>query len=329
MTQVAARDEDLCEFAGFSVMFPTRDGHVVNAVSEVTLAIGPGEALGVVGESGSGKTLLGLAILGLLPAGAIVGGSIEFGGAPVVGASKRRLAALRGRRVGLILQDPTGSLNPVRTIRSQLYEAARLGGLSRKAIAARIRDDLRAVALDPERVLSKYPHQLSGGMNQRVAIAMALIQDPELLVADEPTTALDVSSQSEIIALLNRIRRERRMALVFVSHDLNVVRAVSERIAVVYAGRLVEIGPRDQVLGDPRHPYTIGLIRSTPVVGGDPGASTGIPGQLEMVRDSAPGCPFANRCPRVLDVCRTEFPSATQIGHDHSTWCWAEKGARG
>ncbi len=318
----------ICEISELSVSFRTTDGHLLHAVGEVSLSIAPGEALGVVGESGSGKTMLGMSILGLLPSTARIGGDVVMDGVSVIHASQRELARLRGRRIGLILQDPTASLNPVRTIRSQLREAARHGGIPRSEISSRIRDGLAAVGLDAGRVLRSYPHQLSGGMNQRVAIAMALVQDPELLIADEPTTALDVSSQSDIVALINGIRAARSMALVFVSHDLNVVAAVADRVAVMYAGRLVEIGARDEILAAPSHPYTLGLIESTPSLEHEMSERAGIPGQLEPVLDDATGCPFFNRCPRREDRCRTEQPPGVRLSDRHTAWCWAVAGAR-
>ena len=287
--------------------FFTRAG-VLRAVDGVSFALDRGEVLGLVGESGSGKSVTGFSLLGLVdPPGRIVGGSVRLAGRELVGLTPRELRRVRGRDIAIVFQDPATTLNPVLTIGEQMrlavvaHERA-----SAKAARARALDVLARVGLpDPERRLDAYPHQFSGGMRQRVAIAIALLHRPAVIIADEPTTALDVSVQAQILAEMRSLVAESGTALVWISHDLAVVSALSDRIAVMYAGRIVEEGPTALVLTAPRHPYTAGLLDSLPAR-----AEPGVP--LRPIRGATPsllrlpeGCPFRPRCPRAVDeVCR-------------------------
>jgi oligopeptide/dipeptide ABC transporter ATP-binding protein len=283
-----------------------------------------GEAIGIVGESGSGKSMLALSILGLVGPPATVSGEIEIEGHSVL-ASGTDLHRLRGRVAGLILQDPTASLNPVRTIRSQLAESARVAGMAGPAIREAIDHALSAVGLDPKEVLRRYPFELSGGMNQRVAIAIALVQRPAILIADEPTTALDVSTQLSILALLQSLQRQFDMAIVLISHDLAVVYQLAHRLAVMYAGKLVEVGTTDEVVGRPQHPYTQALIGAIPSLGDLDRPLRTIPGQLQATFDDSRGCPFADRCPEAMDLCRQSFPETSVFSPTHRAWCWLHR----
>ncbi len=267
----------LVELSRLNVSF---DG--VQVLHGVDLSIRRGEALGLVGESGSGKSVTWLAALGLLPAKAQVFGSVRLDGQEILGARPAILDRVRGGRVAMIFQDPASALNPVLTIGRQLREALALHrGLSGSAIRAEARRLMDLVGIpDAERRLSAYPHEFSGGQNQRIMIAMALAGEPDLLVADEPTTALDVTIQAQILDLINRIRRETGMALVLISHDLGVIAETCDRVAVMYAGRIVEQAPADVLFGDPLHPYTLGLLGSLPPIDGARTRLRSIPGTV-------------------------------------------------
>jgi oligopeptide/dipeptide ABC transporter ATP-binding protein len=310
----------VCSIRHLSVTIPTRVGEL-KAVDDLSLDVARGEAIGIVGESGSGKTMLALALLGLVPKPARCAGSVLLGGLDVLMATNDQLVSIRGRRVGLILQDPTPSLNPVRTIGSQLREAGMLTRQPRAEVERELRATLEEVGLDPNVIMAKYPHELSGGMNQRVVIAMALIQRPELLIADEPTTALDVTTQAQILALLQKLREAHGMAIVLISHDMGVIYQIAERVGVMYAGRLVEFGPTDLVVKAPRHPYTRALIKAIPALD-DSHQTIGIPGQLLPIYSGNEGCPFMPRCELAVPVCEESFPSRTVVGKHHFAWCW-------
>lgn len=307
---------------GLTVDFE-RDGRFSRAVDGVDLAIAPGEALGIVGESGSGKSVTWLAALGLLPTKARVTGSARLEGQELIGAPARTLELVRGKRIAMIFQDPSSCLNPVHRIGWQLVEALRLHrgltGTSADAEALRLLDQVGIA--DARRRLQDYPHLLSGGLNQRVMIAMALAGQPDLLVADEPTTALDATIQAQILTLLRSIRQDTGMALVLISHDLGVVAENVDRVAVMYAGRLVEEAPGADLFGAARHPYTQGLLAALPALTGPRRRLTAIPGTVPEPWNLPAGCRFAPRCPVAEARCGTVPPPARIVGFRHATAC--------
>jgi peptide/nickel transport system ATP-binding protein len=312
----------LVEIAGLTVDFE-RDGRSSRAVDGVDLAIAPGEALGIVGESGSGKSVTWLAALGLLPARARVRGSVRIDNQQLIGAAPRMLEDIRGKRIAMIFQDPSSCLNPVHRIGWQLVEALRLhrglNGTAAEAAALRLLDQVGIA--DAKRRLGDYPHQLSGGLNQRVMIAMALAGEPDLLVADEPTTALDATIQAQILALLSSIRRDTGMALVLISHDLGVVAENVNRVAVMYAGRLVEEAMGQDLFGAARHPYTQGLLAALPTLTGPRRRLAAIPGTVPEPGKAPLGCAFAPRCPVAEARCQSEPPPVRRVGLMHRAAC--------
>ena len=297
-------------------------------VSIEHLSIPAGRRLGVVGESGSGKSMTAMSIIGLLPPEAVVTGSIKFDGVEMVNRSERDLSKYRGSEIGTIFQDPLRALNPTMRVGKQVGEALRLHNtVPKNEVKHRTVQLLDQVQLpDPETMARRYPHQLSGGQRQRVLIAMAISCDPKLLIADEPTTALDVTVQKEILELLAGLSQERDMAVLFVSHDLGVIQAISDHVAVLYGGTLVETGPTDQIVVSPRHRYTEALISVNPGHPEDITASLGQPlvtikGSVPPLSAFLPGCRFRGRCPNVIDECATE-PPITQATADHTFKCW-------
>jgi peptide/nickel transport system ATP-binding protein len=313
----------LLEVKHLRVEFPTRRGTLV-AVDDISFHIEPGEVLGVVGESGAGKSLTGMAVIGLLePPGRIGAGEILLEGQRIDTLSGEALRRLRGRRIGAIFQDPLTSLNPLYTIGHQIVETI-LAHLPVSRIKARE----RAVALlsevgipGAERRLDHYPHQFSGGMRQRVVIALALCAEPRLIIADEPTTALDVSTQAQIIALLKRVAREHGAAIMLITHDMGVIAETAQRVAVMYAGRLVEIGPVRSIIHAPQHPYTAGLMRSIPRVGSTGIRLAQIDGTMPRLDAIPAGCAFHPRCPRRFERCDRERPELL-TGGDRRAACW-------
>jgi len=292
--------------------FPTRAG-LLRAVDDVSFYIQPGELLGLVGESGCGKSITALSIMRLIaPPGKIVGGEISFDGRNLLELSDSEMRAIRGDDIAMIFQDPMTSLNPVFTVGEQIAEALRLHRkLSRKAARAAAIEAMREVSIpDPSRRISDYPHQLSGGMRQRVMIAMALACDPKLLIADEPTTALDVTIQAQILELLNELRKNRELAVLLITHDLGVVAEVADRVAVMYTGRIVEESPVEELFARPRHPYTEGLLRSVPKLTSATVTKAErletIEGTVPSPTDLPPGCHFAPRCPYRMPRCTAE-----------------------
>jgi peptide/nickel transport system ATP-binding protein len=295
----------LIEVANLATHFFTRAG-VVKAVDGVSFSLAAGETLGLVGESGSGKSMTGFSLLGLVdPPGRIVHGSIRFEGRELVGMPQADLGRIRGRRLAMVFQDSTMTLNPLLTIAAQMRLAiVAHERLSPAAIRARCLDVLTAVGIsEPGQRLDAYPHQFSGGMRQRVAIAIALLHRPSLIVADEPTTALDVSIQAQILVEMRSLVRELGMALIWISHDLATVSSLADRIAVMYAGRIVEEGRTEDVLAAPRHPYTRGLLESLPAHA-TPGQELAyIRGTTPSLLNLPPGCPFGPRCDRADAIC--------------------------
>ncbi|GAA3680260.1 ABC transporter ATP-binding protein [Nocardioides ginsengisoli] len=291
----------------------SRDG-MRTIVDGVTLDIGRGEALGLVGESGSGKSITARTVLGLFPRGADVTGRIEVDGEPVLGASRRSLTALRSRKVAMIFQDPRAHINPVHRVGDFLTEALRKHlGMDRAAAARKAVGLLADVGIaDGERRLRQYPHELSGGLLQRVMIAAAIAIEPDLILADEPTTALDVTTQSEVMAILGDLRRERGMAMLFITHDLELAAATCDRTAVMYAGQIVECQSSRTLPDRPLHPYTSGLLGSRPSIEAAVRRLPVIPGRPVAAFETGAGCSFAGRCPMVEDRCRIEAPATVR-----------------
>ena len=298
------------EVRNLSTHFISRAG-VVRAVDDVSFDVARGQVLGLVGESGSGKTVTGFSIIGLVdPPGRIAGGSIRFNGRELVGLPERELRQLRGNRIAMVFQDPMMTLNPVLRIDTQMIETVLAHAkMSRADARARARDTLGMVGIpSPEERLSAYPHQFSGGMRQRVAIAIALLHKPDLIVADEPTTALDVTIQAQILAEVQKLAREQGTALIWITHDLSVVSGLADGIAVMYAGRIVESGTVDIVLDHPLHPYTHGLIGSLPSRNRRGQKLLQIPGMTPSLLNLPAGCAFRTRCARATTVCETDPP---------------------
>jgi peptide/nickel transport system permease protein len=298
---------------------------VHRAVDGVSFTVGRGEALGIIGESGSGKTVTALSIMGLVPQppGRIVGGSVVVGGEDLVGAGERRLRRLRGDRIAYIPQDPMTAMNPVLTVGEQLAEAVRAHrDVSWHAARQRAAEYLDRVRLPrARRHLASYPHELSGGMRQRVMIAMALLNEPDLVIADEPTTALDVTIQAQILELLATLRAEQGASLLFITHDFGIVSELCDRVLVMYAGKVVESAPIDVILDDPRHPYTRRLLASVPILGKPERSMRPIPGMPPPADDLPRGCRFAPRCDLALDACREPPIELDRIAPDHRARC--------
>jgi peptide/nickel transport system ATP-binding protein len=305
------------------IEFPSRRGTLV-AVDGISLDIAPGEVLGVVGESGAGKSLTGAAIIGLLePPLRIASGRILLDGKRVDNLPYEEMRRIRGKHIGAIFQDPLTSLNPLFTIGRQLIETIRthldldVSGARRRAIEL-----LQEVGIPgAAQRIDAYPHQFSGGMRQRVVIALALAANPRLIIADEPTTALDVSIQAQIIALLKRLCRDHGTAVMLVTHDMGVIAETADRVAVMYAGRIAEIGPVREVVKHPKHPYTIGLMGSIPTIGGDRDRLRQIDGAMPRLNQIPRGCAFNPRCGRVFERCRMERPELLPAGAT-SAACW-------
>jgi peptide/nickel transport system permease protein len=281
---------------------------IYRAVNDVTLHLDPGECLGLIGESGSGKSVTALSVMGLVasPPGVITGGAVRLDGQDLIGAPYEVLRSFRGRRVAYIFQDPLLTLHPLYRIGDQLIEAIRVhepvSHAKAKRRAIKLLEDVRIP--NPVERARAFPHELSGGMRQRVGIAMALANDPDIIIADEPTTALDVTVQAQILALLDDLRRSRGLAILFITHDFGVVAQLCDRVAVMYGGRIVETGPTDHVLAAPAHPYTRRLIACVPELGGGRRELAAIPGLPPAVDDLPPGCAFAPRCDKARDACR-------------------------
>jgi oligopeptide/dipeptide ABC transporter ATP-binding protein len=312
----------LLEVEGLTVALPTRSGYQ-KAVDDLSFAVDAGEILGIAGESGSGKTMTALSLFGLLPHGARVTGSIRLDGTELLGLTGKQLRAIRGRHIAMVSQDPATALHPILPVGTQLTEHMRHHlGVSKAEALSRAAELLATVRIpDPEQALRAYPGQFSGGMRQRIAIAVALAAEPRLLVADEPTTALDVTVQAGILRLLDRLCRERGMAVIVITHDLGVMSATARRLYVMYAGRLTEAGPTSQLLVSPRHPYTRGLLDALPhpedagaplvPIGGNPPSLGHVPA----------GCPFHPRCRYAQPSCATDRPDPEPIADQHLLAC--------
>lgn len=298
----------------------------IPAVDGVNLYVNPGEVLGVVGESGCGKSVTSLSILKLIPQppGKITGGSIEFKGQDIVPMREREMRAIRGNSISMIFQEPMTSLNPLFTIGQQIGETVRLHrGLSKKEAREHTIDMLTKVGIPrPEAIIDEYPHQLSGGMRQRVMIAMAISCNPELLIADEPTTALDVTIQAQILDLIRRLNEENGTAVMMITHDLGVVAEMCHRVAVMYAGKVVEEGSVRDIFKNPLHPYTQGLIKSVPRMDEERKRLFSIPGNVPILNTQMKGCRFAERCPHAMPLCLEQLPELKEYEAAHSCRCW-------
>lgn len=305
------------------VEIPTRYG-VLRPVDSVSFDIHPREILGVVGESGAGKSMCGAAVMGLIDSpGHIAGGEILLDGERIDNLDSDQLRKIRGKRIGSVFQDPIASLNPLMTVGEQIVETIRthlpMGQGEARKRALELMNDVGIPASRSR--IDNYPHQFSGGMRQRIVIALALCAEPELIIADEPTTALDVSVQAQIMALLKRLCRDRGTAIMLITHDMGVIAETTDRVAVLYAGRLAENGPTRDVLSTPRHPYTRGLMASTPTPAGVMTRLNQIPGSMPGLRAIPPGCAFHPRCDECMDICRTDQPVALTSG-DATVACW-------
>jgi oligopeptide/dipeptide ABC transporter ATP-binding protein len=299
---------------------------VVKAVDGVSFSVREGETLGIVGESGCGKTMTALSLLRLQPrpVARIVGGTIRLLGENLIEKTEREMRDIRGRRISMILQDPQTSLNPVFTIGNQLIEAIKTHHADgRRSLARRAIERLKQVRVAAaERRVRDYPHQMSGGMKQRVVGAIALSCEPRVIIADEPTTALDVTIQAQYLRLLRELQEQTNLAIIFITHDFGVVAKMSDRVAVMYAGRIIEQGPVRDIFNHPSHPYTQALLHSVPSMDEDIARLYSIEGQPPALWDLPPGCRFAPRCPYVEDRCRESYPPAFALNDDHTAHCW-------
>lgn len=319
-----ASDDALLAVRGLQTQFHIRD-RVYKAVDGVDLQVRPGECLGIIGESGSGKSVTALSIMGLVasPPGIITGGAVHYKGQDLIGAPYETLRKLRGDRVAYIFQDPLATLHPLYTVGDQLIEAMQAHHKVSKADArTKAIDLLKSVRIpNAENRIDIYPHEMSGGMRQRVGIAMALANDPEVIIADEPTTALDVTVQAQILSLLDELRRDRGLAIIFITHDFGVVAQLCDRVAVMYAGRIVEEGPTSAILNAPTHPYTARLMECVPELGRGQRKLAAIPGLPPMVDDLPTGCAFADRCDRATTACRVGDISLDEIAPHRRVRC--------
>jgi peptide/nickel transport system ATP-binding protein len=313
----------LLEVKNLVVEFPGRRG-TLRALDDISFSIAPGEILGVVGESGAGKSLTGASIIGLLePPGRVASGQILLEGQRIDNLSADRMRHVRGRKIGAIFQDPLTSLNPLYTVGRQLTETIQthlpVDAAEARQRAIRLLEDT-GIPAAAERI-DHFPHQFSGGMRQRVVIALALAAEPKLIVADEPTTALDVSIQAQIIQLLKRICNDRGAAVMLITHDMGVIAETCDRVAVMYAGRIAEIGPVHEVINTPAHPYTLGLMASIPDMESERERLNQIDGAMPRLNAIPPGCPYNPRCPRAFDRCTRERPELLDAGATRAA-CW-------
>jgi oligopeptide/dipeptide ABC transporter ATP-binding protein len=323
----------LLELRSLSTHYESAGGtRVTRAVDDVSLTLERGETLGIVGESGSGKSTLALSIMRLLPPAArIVSGQIRFEDEDLMTKSAREMRHIRGKRIAMILQDPMASLNPLFTIGNQVAEALRVHeGMTRPAAWTRARDLLKAVRISaPETRVTEYPHQLSGGMRQRIVGAMAISCEPRLLIADEPTTSLDLTIQAQYLTLLRDLQRTHHLAMIFITHNLGIVAKMCDAVAVMYAGRIVESGPIRRIFNSPAHPYTRALLDSVPRPTDTQKRLRAVDGQPPDPSSLPLGCAFHPRCSQVMDRCRREAPARTFVAAAHTTRCWLNSGPTG
>ena len=318
--------QPLLEVKDLHVSFFTPAGEV-KAVGGISYSLGYNEVMGIVGESGSGKSVEAYSIIGLLQSpGKVVGGSITFEGQDVLAMSKTEMTAFRGNKVAMIFQNPMTCLNPVYTVGNQLIEALRAHdkSISKEESAARAMEMLELVGINNvEKRMKQYPHEFSGGMRQRVMIAMGLICHPKLLIADEPTTALDVTIQAQILELMKDLQKKTQMGIIFITHNLGVVAEICDKVSVMYAGKMVEQGPVDDIFASPGHPYTVGLLRSMPRVDAEEHERLiPIEGTPVDMLNPPDGCPFAPRCEHAMKICLQKMPPYVELGPDHRSACW-------
>ena len=317
--------QELLEVKNLSVSFDTPAGEL-HAVRDVSFSLKSGEVLAIVGESGSGKSVTAYSIMGLTAhPGKLIGGTINFNGHQIDKMSEKEMRKIRGNEVSIIFQDPMTSLNPVYTIGNQITEVICLHtGKSKKEAHDRAKELLELVGInEPAKRLKQYPHELSGGMRQRVMIAIALACEPKLLIADEPTTALDVTIQAQILELMQELRKKLGMSIIMITHDLGVVASMCERIAVMYAGHIVEYGTADEIFYEPKHEYTKGLIKSIPKLNvQETERLIPIEGQPVDLLNPPAGCPFAPRCANCMKICLREMPPKTELSDTHYSQCW-------
>ena len=322
-------NQTVLEIKDLKTHFFTYEG-VAKAVDGVTYRLAKGEPLGVVGESGCGKSVTALSVLRLIPIppGRVVGGEIFFKGQNLLTLPEEEMRKIRGNRISMIFQEPMTSLNPVFTVGNQIQETFRLHqGLSKKGSLEKTVEMLRFVNIPaPEKCVQRYPHELSGGMRQRVMIAMALACRPEILIADEPTTALDVTIQAQILDLMTKLKEELGMAIILITHNLGVIAEMVKRVLVMYAGKIVEEARTKTLFENPMHPYTMGLLKSIPRLGDKFRVGkirlNEIPGVVPSLYDLPPGCKFSTRCPSVMTVCREKEPELKEMGEGHFCSCW-------
>jgi len=320
------KNNNLLDIQNLKTYFSVR-GQTAKAVDDINLTIQAGQTLGLVGESGCGKSVTAHSIIQLIPdpPGKIVGGKIFFEGDNLLEYSEKKMRKIRGNRISMIFQEPMTSLNPVFTVGDQVAEVIRLHqGLSRKDTQERVIEMFQLVRIPaPEARLNDYPHQMSGGMRQRVMIAMALACSPKLMIADEPTTALDVTIQAQILDLMNKLKEETGAAILFITHDLGVIAEMAQHVAVMYAGKRVEFADVNTIFSNPKHPYTVGLLESIPTVGRktSDGKLSTISGTVPSLFNLPSGCLFSDRCPDVFDDCRRIEPKMYNVGENHITRC--------
>lgn len=317
--------KDLVEFKNLKTYFYTEDG-IVKAVNDVSFKIKEGETIGVVGESGCGKSVTSMSLMRLIPnpPGKIVGGEIIFDGKDVLKLSEEEMRHIRGNKISVIFQEPMTSLNPVFTIGDQISEAVILHQkLTKEEARAKAIEMLKLVGIPrADEIVDAYPHELSGGMRQRAMIAMALSCNPKLLIADEPTTALDVTIQAQILELIKDIKTKLNTAVMLITHDLGVIAEMADYVVVMYAGKVVEEAPVIELFKKPMHPYTIGLLQSKPIINKDQQRLYSIPGQVPNPIGMPESCYFCERCDKVMDICRAKQPPIKEIGDRHKVACW-------
>ncbi|MBR4571218.1 MAG: ABC transporter ATP-binding protein [Candidatus Riflebacteria bacterium] len=312
----------------YSLTLSGTEGQALPVLENISLHVKKGTCLGLAGESGSGKSVMAMSVVGLIPKASIKGfeGHIYVDGTETTNASEKDLNRIRGKEVGFIFQEPMTAMNPLMKLSEQISEVVYAHNdkvTKSEADKLVIRALLRAGFKDPEKFLDSYPHQLSGGMRQRAMIAMALVMDPKLIIADEPTTAIDAELQIQLLKELRQQIDEQGLSMLFISHDLGVLRSISDNIAVLYAGNLMEVGPADEILKNPKHPYTADLISALPRLVKERKLPKPIEGTLPSLDNKPQGCVYADRCSRANDKCRDKRPELTQVGENHCAACWS------